>query len=210
MPGKRPPYVAHHLLAARPLNYHSIPDHLYWKAKTADRPASSSDDRACYTRTDQGWSEGLHPVDAFLKTTHEVLGPLNLATAHDRLTRFEFVYKDRRVCRATYGEGAEATVVMVNDSPAPAQVASRLGGQVVLPPWGFVVEGPRFAAFLARRWNGRDYPEGALFTIRAEDGRDLIACPPRPDLSRLRRSPDRLARDRLTRSAARQVIEIPG
>ena len=59
-------------------------------------------------------------MDAFLKTTHEVLGPLNLATAHDRLTRFEFVYKDRRVCRATYGEGAEATVVVVNDSPSPA------------------------------------------------------------------------------------------
>ena len=112
-------------------------------------------------------------MDAFLKTTHEVLGPLNLATAHDRLTQFDFLDKDRRLCRATYGEGAAATVVVVNDSFSPLLVASRLGGQVLLPPWGFVVEGPRFAAFLARRWNGRDYPEGALFTLRAEDGRDL-------------------------------------
>ena len=105
MPSQAAPYVAHHLLAARPLNYHSMPDHLYWNTRAADRSASIPEDRACYTRTDQGWGEGLHPVDAFLKTTHEVLGPLNLATAHDRLTQFDFVDKDRRLCRATYGEG---------------------------------------------------------------------------------------------------------
>ena len=73
-------------------------------------------------------------MDAFLKTTHEVLGPLNLATVHDRLTQFDFVDKERRLCRATYGEGAAATVVVVNDSFSPLLVASRLGGQVLLPP----------------------------------------------------------------------------
>ena len=80
--GRAAEYVAHHLLSARPLNYHSIPDHLYWKGKTPAR--QPTDDRACYTRTDQGWAEGLHPADAFLKTTHEILGPLNLATAHNQ------------------------------------------------------------------------------------------------------------------------------
>ena len=44
---------------------------------------------------------------------------------------------------------------------------------MVLPPWGFVVEAPRFAAMYARRWNGRDYPEGALFTLTAQDERPL-------------------------------------
>ncbi len=157
-------YVAHHLLAARPLNYHSIPDHLYWKTKHGEsRPPT---DQACYTRTDRGWAEGLHPADAFLKTTNEVLGPLNLATAHDRLTRFEFLSSDHALRRATYGESQDATVIVVNDSPAEARVESRLGGSVVLPPWGFVIEGPKFAAFFARHWNGRDYPEGALFTLQ--------------------------------------------
>ena len=42
-------YVAHHVLAARPLNYHSIPDHLYWtRPPKARRPSGPS---ACFTRT---------------------------------------------------------------------------------------------------------------------------------------------------------------
>jgi hypothetical protein len=167
------PYVAHHLLAARPLHYHSVPDHLYWTQKTS--AAKPSGDRAAYVRSDQGWAEGLHPMDVFLKNTQEVLGPLNLATAYVRLTRFEFVTPDRRVQRATYGEGPGATVVVVNEQPGDATVETRLGGSVALPPWGFVVESPRFAAFYAKRWSGRDYPEGALFTIRAEDEADLAS-----------------------------------
>jgi hypothetical protein len=159
-------YVAHHVLAARPLHYHSIPDHLYWKQpQPAKKP---TDPAACYTRTDNGWAEGLHPTDAFLKTTHEVLGPLNLATAHQRLTRLEFLTPDGSLRRATYGEGFEATSVVVNFGPADAQATSQHGGSVLLPPWGFVVDAPRLAAFYAKRWNNQDYPAGALFTLQAE------------------------------------------
>ena len=57
--------------------------------------------------------------------------------------------------------------------PREVAVESRLGGPVKLPPWGFVVDGPTFAAFYARRWNGRDYPQGALFTLRAQGGQPL-------------------------------------
>ena len=38
----------------------------------------------------------------------------------------------------------------------------------------FVIEGPRFAAFYARRWGGRSYPEGALFTLRVVEGENLV------------------------------------
>jgi hypothetical protein len=159
-------YVAGHLLAARALHYHSIPDHLYWKQEAQGKPASG--DLACFTRSDRGWAEGLHPVDVFLKTTHEVLSPLQRATAHQRLTRFEFLGADRALRRATYGDGEEATVVVVNIGQADVSYDSKAGGHVVLPPWGFIVEGPRFLAFYARRWHGRDYPDGSLFTVRAE------------------------------------------
>jgi hypothetical protein len=115
----------------------------------------------------------MHPLDVFLKNTQEVLGPLNLATAHARLTRLEFLDRARTVRRATYGDGEGATVVVVNEKAADATVESALGGSVLLPPWGFVVEGPGFAAFFAKRWSGRDYPEGALFTLRAEGGAGL-------------------------------------
>ncbi|HSA27685.1 MAG TPA: glycoside hydrolase [Phycisphaerae bacterium] len=164
-------YVACHVLSARPLNYHSIPDHLYWKDKVATRPVAG--DRACYARTDGGWAEGLHPTDAFLKNTQEILGPLHRATAHDRLTRLEFLTPNGAVRRATYGQG-HGTTVVVNLGADTASVQSELGGAVLLPPWGFVVESRRFAAFYAAQWGGRSYPRGALFTIQAAEDRDLV------------------------------------
>jgi hypothetical protein len=94
-------------------------------------------------------------------------------TAHDRLTKFEYLTDNRAVRQATYGEGPNATKVIVNFGQAPAEVASETGGRTVLPPWGFLVENPRFVAFHARRWNGQEYPDSALFTLRPTDGKPL-------------------------------------
>jgi len=162
------PLVAHHVLCARPLYYHSIPDHLYWKQpRKAGKPADAA---ACFTRTDNGGTEGLHPTDAFLKNTHEVLGPLHAATAHDRLVRLEFRTPDGSLRRAVYGEGDKATTVTVNFGAKDAAVESRQGGSVVLPAYGFVVDGPKVVAFYAKRWNGREYPDGALYAIQPAGG----------------------------------------
>ena len=169
-------YVAHHILCARPLHYHSFPDHLYWKSSGDQRTAEKSgqdSDRSCYTRSDGGWAEGMHPLDVFLKNTHEILGPLNRQTAHAVLTKMTFLTDDRSVRKAVYGDEPEATTVIVNFSATQAKVTSAFGGEVVLPPWGFVVEGPRFAAFYASRWNGHDYGKGALFTLQAMDNKNL-------------------------------------
>jgi hypothetical protein len=166
-------YVAHHVLCARPLHYHSFPDHLYWQSAPKEGRKNSSPDRSCYTRSDNGWAQGLHPLDVFLKNTHEVLGPLHEFTAYNRLTAFEYLTEDRNVRRATYGEGGQAVKVTVNFGQAPAEVKSEAGGRTVLPPWGFIVEGPRFIAFHARSWNGQDYGDGALFTLRPADNKDL-------------------------------------
>ena len=87
----------------------------------------------------------MHPTDVFLKNTHEVLGPLHEGTAHDRLTWFHYLNSDRTVRQAVYGHGENATRVIVNFGTTKAEVKSALGGRVVLPPWGFVIEGPRFA-----------------------------------------------------------------
>jgi hypothetical protein len=169
--GEAAEYVAHHVLTARPLHYHSIPDHLYWMKEPSDKAPSG--ERSCFTRTDNGWGEGLHPTDAFLKTTHEILGPLHQATAHQRLTGLEFVTSDGLLRRATYGEGHNATKVVVNFGPSDVSVQSQWGGDVVLPSWGFVVESPGFAAFYAKRWNGIDYTAGSAFTIQAMKGKSL-------------------------------------
>ena len=139
----------------------------------ADAKAPARPGRACYTRSDGGWAEGMHPTDVFLKNTQEVLGPLHASTAHVRLTKLEFLTPDRAVRRATYGSGDEVVRVVVNFGPADAEAATKLGGRAVLGPWGFVVEAPRFAAFCANRWGGVDYGDGALFTLRSLDDKPL-------------------------------------
>ncbi len=167
--------VAHHVLCARPLYYHSFPDHLYWQNKPSERRSGNTgnSDRASYTRSDNGWAEGMHPTDVFVKNTHEVLGPLHELTAYHRLTAFEYLTEDRNVRRATYGEGSQAVKVTVNFGQAPAEINSEAGDRTVLPPWGFLVESPRFVAFYARSWNGQDYANGALFALRPTDNKDL-------------------------------------
>jgi len=167
-------FVAHHVLCARPLYYHSFPDHLYWKStKNREREQTPIPDMACYTRSYNGWAEGMHPLDMFLKNTYEVLGPLHSATAHNTLSKLEFLTKDLTLRQATYGRGEDATRIIVNFGTKEAQVESTLGGKVTLPPWGFVIEGPRFAAFHARRWNGQEYGKGALFTLRAMGNKNM-------------------------------------
>jgi hypothetical protein len=168
-------YVAHHVLCARPLHYHSFPDHIYWQSEGARKkntgPAS---DLACYTRSDSGWAEGMHPVDVFLKNTQEILGPLHSETAFNRLGRLELLTPDRTVRQAVYGEGKNATKVIVNFGGTEAKISTTLAGEAILPPWGFIVESPGFAAFYARRWGGIDYPNGALFTLQATDKKSLM------------------------------------
>lgn len=168
-------YVAHHVLCARPLHYHSFPDHLYWISPTDQDKTNASNltDRSCYARSDDGWAAGMHPLDIFLKNTHEVLGPLHHETAYTVLSKLEFLSKDHSLRKATYGHGPDETKVVVNFGTAEAKVTSPLGGEVILPPWGFVVEGPRFAAFHASHWNGQDYDKGALFTLQAMDNKNL-------------------------------------
>ena len=113
----------------------------------------------------------------FLKNTHEVLGPLHAVTALERLTDLQFVTADRTVRRATYGDGDTATSVWVNFGTQDATVQTPRGGQVVLPAFGFVVEGPRLVAFLAKSWAGQSYPQAALFTIQPLDEQPLTSAP---------------------------------
>jgi hypothetical protein len=169
-------YVAHHILCARPLHYHSFPDHLYWQSgagQSKQREDTQKSDLSCYTRSDGGWAEGMHPVDIFLKNTQEVLGPLHSVTAHERLSKMEFLGKDFALRQAIYGDSQTATKVIVNFGTTEAKVTSKIGEDVVLPPFGFIIEGSRFAAFYANRWAGQDYPGGALFTLRSMDDKDL-------------------------------------
>ena len=169
-------YVLYHISIGRPLNYHTIPRHLYWKraaARQGKPPATGEKDLALFTRADRGWAEGLHPMDRFMKNTYEVLSPLNELTAQMEMTRHEFLPPDYQVQRSVFGEGAGQVVVVVNPGSAPYSFKSRLGGDCVLPPGGFLIEAPTFVAFYATSWNGLTYTDAPLVTLRSADGLPL-------------------------------------
>src|SRR4029077_10754780 len=50
---------------------------------------------------------------------------------------------------------------------------SKVGGNVLLPPYGFLAEAPTFIAFHASNWSGLDYQTPTLFTLRSLDNQPL-------------------------------------
>lgn len=138
-----------------------------------EKEETKTSDAGLFARGDGGWTAGMHPMDRFVKNTHEILSPLNEITATMRMTKHQFLTGDRMVRRSAFGEGDEAVVVVVNGGREPYTVQSRLGGEVVLPPYGFVVEGKGFAAFCAMSWGGMRYERPAMFTMRSLEGKDL-------------------------------------
>jgi hypothetical protein len=130
-------------------------------------------DPALFTRADGGWAEGMHPVDVFVKNTYEVLSPLNELTARMSMEGHAFLTEDRQVVRSVFGSGADAVTAVVNMGETPYRHRSTVGGEVVLPPCGFLVEAPTFAAFHASAFGGLAYDDPPLVTLRSLDGKPL-------------------------------------
>jgi len=117
-----------------------------------------------FVRSDNGWADGLHSMDCFIKNTHEILSPLHELTAQTLPTRHEFLTPDRKVQRTVWGD-VEA---VVNMGAAPYQ-----HGDILLPTFGFVIQSPKFVAFHAASFNGLRYDDPPLFTLRSLDNRPL-------------------------------------
>ncbi len=172
-------YVLRHISLARPLNYHEMPEHLYWKRQEIWKESSGSNrapgaaDPALFTHGDNGWAAGMHPMDRFIKNTYEILSPLNDLTARSQMTKHEFLTPDRQVERTVFGEGRNATQIVINRGTADYVCQSPLGGKVVLPRYGFLAESPTFVAFHAKTWGGMDYDSPPIFTLRSLDNRPL-------------------------------------
>ncbi len=138
----------------------------------APEPATAGDP-GLFARGDGGWAEGLHPLDRFIKNSYEILSPLHAATARWPMTSHSFLTPDRKLQRSVFGEGLGALEVVANFGPNDRRHQTRTAGEAILPPYGFVVESPRFAAFHARSWNGLRYDGPPLFTLSSMDGLPL-------------------------------------
>lgn len=172
-------YVLHHIVIGRPLHYHSWERGLYWKKVREEESPGWPYDTSCFIRADGGWAEGLCLTDRFIKNTHEVLSPLNEITSETTVTRHEFLTPDYRVEHVVFGEDVD---VIVNKASGEFGGVSgyedyvwisKMGGEVVLSPFGFLIESPTFVAFHALSWDGMNYVNPVLFTMRSLDGRPI-------------------------------------
>lgn len=174
-------YVLYHISIGRTLNYHAVPHHLYWKDSNAEAKMRHGEGEThrggedVFTRGDNGWAEGLHPFDRFVKNTYEILSPLHELTAEAQLTSHEFLSPDRKVQHTVFLGNYGKTDVVVNAGPDNFRWRSKAGGEIVLPPNGFLIESPAFVAFHSLAWNGISYSPAAapLFTLRSMDGKPL-------------------------------------
>jgi hypothetical protein len=172
-------YVIHHIIIGRPLHYHTWNRGLYWEKASKDEPQGWPYDSSCFIQADNGWAEGLCMIDRFIKNTHEVLSPLHEITAETVITKHEYLTPDFRVERVVFGEDVD---VVVNKASGEFGrifgykdyvYNSKIAGEVILPPYGFVIESPIFIAFHALSWNGIKYEKPVLFTIRSLDGKPI-------------------------------------
>jgi len=115
-----------------------------------------------FARADNGWADGMHPLDALIKNCAETLGALNRLTAGLEMTSHGFLDERRFVERTTFADG---TTVTVNYG-----VVEHTVGQTVLPQYGFLTESPVMVAFHASSHQGVAYPDGALFAITSPAG----------------------------------------
>jgi hypothetical protein len=140
---------------------------------TFEEPAAAPQNASegFFVRADNGWAEGLCPLDRFIKNTHEVLSPLNRLTAQMPLSEYAWLTPDRTVRRSVFGDGSISAVA--NLGTADYTLHTMRWGDVVLPADGFFAEAPGFLAFAAKRFNGRDYAQPVLFTLQSLDDRPL-------------------------------------
>ncbi|MCF7669377.1 MAG: DUF6259 domain-containing protein [Verrucomicrobia bacterium] len=141
------------------------------------KPAAAADvdwrDPALFVNGHNGWAAGLCPLDRFIKNTYELLSPLNEITANMRMTEFEFLDDEFSIRKSVFGSGEDAVEVVVNMSESEYTHTFPRAGDAILPAYGFFVDAPGFIAFNAKRWNGVEYDNPVLFTLRSLDARPL-------------------------------------
>lgn len=172
-PADMAPQVIHHAAMGRTLYYHSVGAHLYWQEPGAEAELplpQEAADPALYTRAADGWAQGMCLWDRFMKNTQEILGPLSRRAAQALIERYDFLDEASLVRRTQFSNGVQ---VYVNGSAKDYPVASQLWGEVVLPPFGLLVEAGDFAALVARSWDGHTAGIPAAFTLTSQDGLPL-------------------------------------
>ena len=119
-----------------------------------------------FARNDNGWGseKNLGPQDTQIKNSWEVLSYLNRITAETPMTDHKYLNEDGTVELSVFRD----VKIVVNFGKGNFE-----WNGVQLPQYGFYVDSPSYIAFYANNYEGNEYPDGALFTVRSEDGKEI-------------------------------------
>jgi len=134
------------------------------KTSMVESPAAQAETNV-FARADNGWAEGMHPLDAAVKNLYEFLSPTNELAFFLPFSRYE--QRPDGLWLSAFGD--DAVRVAVNMGGTPLDHA----GATLPPRSGFVVQAPTFLALHASAYGGEAYEPTALFTVRSLDGQPL-------------------------------------
>jgi hypothetical protein len=118
-----------------------------------------------FARADNGWAEGMHPLDAAAKNLYEFTSPTNELAFFLPITRYE--RKPNGLRLSTFGKSEVEVAVNLGNE------AVEHGGATLPPRSGFIVRAPTFLAFHAASHQGLAYSPTGLFAVRSLDGEPL-------------------------------------
>ncbi|HUT37619.1 MAG TPA: DUF5696 domain-containing protein [Planctomycetota bacterium] len=135
------------------------------KTTMVELPAGRDVATNLFARADNGWAEGMHPLDAAVKNIYEFTSPTSELAFFLPITRYE--RRADGLVLSVFGDGAvEVAVNLGRDGVEHA-------GAVLPPRSGFIVRAPTFLAFHASAYQGTAYAPTALFTVRSLDGQPI-------------------------------------
>jgi len=135
------------------------------KTQMVELPRAQGPPQNVFARANNGWAEGMHPIDAMLKNTYEFLSPTNELAFFLPITSYE--ERPDGLTRTVFGDRQVEVAVNLGEKELEC------GGAVLPPRSGFIVRAPTFLAFHALAYGGIRYPKSALFTARSLDERPL-------------------------------------
>jgi hypothetical protein len=117
-----------------------------------------------FARSEGEWGNGLNETDRFIKSTYEILSPLNRVTALSPMTAHRFLTDDRKVEQSEFGD----TKIIVNYGEKDFTVDGS-----TIPQYGFIVKGPSLIEFYTSSYHGREFEKPTMISFWARDGKPL-------------------------------------
>ncbi len=155
-----------------------VPEGNYWEKEDDNTPPewirymNLFERPSIFMLGEDGWGEGLHPFDVFLKNLYEIFIPFRRIVFGKKLLRYEFLDEKNLIIYVNFDDDIEG---VVNLGSSHYEYFSVSHGRTFLPPYGFIFSSPSFLSFYAYGINDFKKDKPLLVSVRTLDEKDFKA-----------------------------------